>query len=167
MILGFSLLGTPEGTSEEVQESFNLSRQIVDHLSSLSPQAQRDSELLSGFAEALDAHRRHRQIVKPPAAGGVYLEKIVLSRPDTIITQAHVYQTPAPTDADNESLGVIDPPAPPQYDILDNFQWISSPEEFIGVEMGNTLTSPAIWDEYAYNTPQLGGNVDLDDLLGF
>ena len=152
-------------SGSELKRSFTHSRQLLDKLSRLSPQARRFHEILSHFSDAVEWYEGQRRRQHQPS-GPSYLEQIL--RPET---DAKEYssanssrQSPGPSitvmqtgdgqiSAQNGTPGgtLTDQPSSVETVPVDEaFLWPHPPTDMLfAPEISDELGLQLPWDEYA------------------
>lgn len=182
LVLGFSLLSLPDplvNTGSDLKRSFTHSRQLMDKLSRLSPQARRFHEILSHFSDAVEWYVGQRRRQHQPT-GPSYLEQIL--RPEANANEyssaASSRQSPGPfmtampTTVDGQMSARSGTPggalaeqasAAETVPVDESFLWPHPPADMLfAPEISDELGLALPWDEYAAQFAQdvaFGGGV--------
>lgn len=182
LVLGFSLLSLPDplvNTGSDLKRSFAHSRQLLDKLSRLSPQARRFHEILSHFSDALEWYEGQRRRQHQPT-GPSYLEQILRpeENPNEYSSSTNSRQSPGPfmtavpiagdgqISARNGTPGgtlTEQASAVEAVPVDESFLWPHPPADMLfAPEISDELGLALPWDEYAAQFAQdvaFGGGV--------
>ncbi|MBE3045473.1 hypothetical protein IMZ48_23590 [Candidatus Bathyarchaeota archaeon] len=129
--------------------SFTHSRQLLERLSRLSPQARRYHEILHHFGDAVERYERQRRREHPPS-GPSYLERIL--KPDADADGRPSAQVPAVAPANNGQYtapdGAIAGPCPVESGADERFLWPQQTDMLFAPEISDELGMQLPWDEY-------------------
>ena len=146
LVLGFSLLAPePSNVDQDPKTSFMHSRQLLERLSRLSPQARRYHEILSHFGDAVERYERQRRREHPPP-GPSYLERILKPEADPSA------QVPAAAPANHGQYTAPDnamaEPCPDESGADERFLWPQQTDMLFAPEISVELGMQLPWDEY-------------------
>ncbi|KAH7110214.1 hypothetical protein B0J13DRAFT_516671 [Dactylonectria estremocensis] len=143
LVLGFSLLATRETSHTDAREAFKSSQRVLAELARLSPQAQRNLEILSTFSDAISSYNSKQNPDRRQPSGG-YLEQIL--RPG-----GHLSAT-----ADSEGPNVSSSQLPCVPQIVGStmagqpeaFEWPGATVGNFGAEVTDEIGFQQFWENY-------------------